>query len=246
MSKFRIEDIRKELEDRNWKLLSEQYKNLDTELEMICPENHKVYLTYRKWRVYHECPVCSKNPLKSSEMKVIPKKSGTKRILAFDQSTSISGWAIFDDKELIQSGIFQATAATAIERIEAIRQWIISMIEMWQPEKVVIEDIQLQQFGPKNANNIEGVTTYKTLAHLQGVLLNLFYINNIKYDIIHVSKWRTYCEIKGRTRADQKRSAQLKVKEWYDITVTQDEADAICIGKYEAEKNYKQNEMIEW
>lgn len=244
--KFKIEDIRKEMEDRGWKLLSEQYHNLDTELEMICPENHKVYLTYRKWRVYHECPICSKNPLKSSEMKVVPKKSGATRILAFDQATNVSGWSVFDNKDLIQCGVFQSNQATSIEKIESVRQWAASMIEMWQPDRVVIEDIQLQQFGTKNGDNIEGVTTYKTLAHLQGVLLNFFYINNIKYDIVHAATWRSYCGVKGRSRTDKKRSAQLLIKEWYDTSVSQDEADAICIGKYEAEQNYNNNVMIEW
>lgn len=246
MSKFKIEDIKKEMEERNWKLLSEKYINLDTELEMICPENHKVYLTYRKWRVYHECPICRKNPLKSSEMKVVPKKSGSTRILAFDQATGISGWSVFDDKELIQCGTFKTNQATSAERIEAVRQWVASMIEMWQPDRVAIEDIQLQQFGAKNGDNIEGVTTYKVLAHLQGVLINFFFINNIKYDIIHAATWRSYCEIKGRTRSDKKRSAQLLIKEWYDASVSQDEADAICIGKYEAERNFNNNIMIEW
>lgn len=246
MSKFKIEDIKKEMEERNWKLLSEKYINLDTELEMICPENHKVYLTYRKWRVYHECPICRKNPLKSSEMKVVPKKSGSTRILAFDQATGISGWSVFDDKELIQCGTFKTNQATSAERIEAVRQWVASMIEMWQPDRVAIEDIQLQQFGAKNGDNIEGVTTYKVLAHLQGVLINFFFINNIKYDIIHAATWRSYCEIKGRTRSDKKRSAQLLIKEWYDASVSQDEADAICIGKYEAERNFNNNTMIEW
>lgn len=244
--KFKIEDIRKEMEDRGWKLISEQYHNLDTELEMICPENHKVYLNYRKWRVYHECPICSKNPLKFSEMKVIPKKNGTTRILALDQASNISGWAIFDNKELVQCGIFKTNQATLVEKIEAVRQWVASMIEMWQPDRTAIEDIQLQQFGSKNENNIEGVTTYKALAQLQGVLINFFYINNIKYDIIHVATWRSYCGIMGRSRTDKKRSAQLLIKKWYDATVSQDEADAICIGKYEAEQNYHNNAMIEW
>jgi len=244
--KFKIEDIKKEVESKNWKLLSEEYHNLDTELEMICPENHRVYITYRKWRAYHDCPICRNNPLKTSEMKIVAKKKGVKRILAFDQATNISGWAVFDGKELIQCGKMAMNYATSVEKIEGMRQWIASMIEMWNPDRVAIEDIQLQQFGPKSSNNIEGVTTYKTLAHLQGVILNYFFINNIQYDIIHTATWRKFCGVKGKTRSDKKKSAQLLVKDWYDIYVSQDEADAICIGKYEAELNFKNNVMVEW
>lgn len=34
----------------------------------------------------------------------------------------------------------------------------------------------------------------------------------------------------GKTRPEQKKAAQQLVKQQYDISVTQDEADAICIG----------------
>ena len=40
MAKLKIEDIRKDLEERGWKLISTEYKNLETELEMECPEGH--------------------------------------------------------------------------------------------------------------------------------------------------------------------------------------------------------------
>lgn len=244
--KYKIEDIRKECEDRKWKLLSDKYTNLDTELEMICPEEHRVYLTYRKWRAYHDCPICRNNPLKNTEMKIIAKPAAKKRVLAFDQATNISGWAVFDDKELVQCGKFQTSQATAAEKIEATRQWIGSMIDMWQPDRVAIEDIQLQQFGAKDSDNIEGVTTYKTLAHLQGVLINYFYNNNIKYDIIHTATWRSHCGVRGKSRADKKKSAQLIVKEKWDTYVSQDEADAILIGYYEADRNVKNNTMMSW
>lgn len=247
MSKFKIEDIRKECEEKNWGLLSKEYHNLDTELEMICPEGHKVYLTYRKWRAYHECPVCKKSPLKKVvEMKVIPKKAGQHRVLAIDQATGISGWAIFDGTDLIQFGTIQMTHATAVERIEAVRQWVASMIELWNPDRVAIEDIHLQKFEKNFGYGNESVITFKTLAHLQGVLINYFYINGIKYDIIHSAKWREFCQIKGAHRSDKKRSAQLKIKEWYDVTVNQDEADAICIGKYEVDKVFKATHLIQW
>ena len=245
--KFKIEDIKKEFENKEWKLLSEEYKNLDTELEAVCPEGHKVYITYKKWRVYHECPMCKTNPLKKTrEIQVISKPQGAIRILAIDQATFVSGWAIFDDKKLTQYGTFSSTGGTSVERIEIIRQWLASMIELWNPDRIAIEDIHMQSFGGEKGYGNESVTTFKTLAHLQGVLINYFFINDIKYDIIHSATWREFCQIKGVHRVDKKRSAQLKIKDWYDVTVTQDEADAICIGKYEAERNAKNNIMLHW
>lgn len=245
--KFKIEDIRKEFENNNWKLLSEEYKNLDTELEAICPEGHKVYITYKKWRIYHECPICKTNPLKKiREMKVLPKPHGATRVFAIDQATQVSGWCIFDDKKLVQFGTFSANDGAAVERIETIRQWLASMVELWEPDRIAIEDIHMQSFGNEKGYGNESVTTFKTLAHLQGVILNYLYINDIKYDVVHSATWREFCKIKGVHRADKKRSAQLKIKEWYDVSVSQDEADAICIGKYEAERNAKNNTLISW
>ena len=247
--KFKIEDIKKEFENKKWQLLSEEYKNLNTELEAYCPEGHKVYVTYKKWRIYHECPICKANPLKKVvDMVVFPKQNNSTRVLALDQATQVSGWAVFDNEKLIQYGTFSATEATSTERIEAVRQWVASMIELWQPDHVAIEDIHMQSFGGKDKKdyNNESVTTFKALAHLQGVLINYFYINNIKYNIVHSAKWREFCQIKGVHRADKKRSAQLKIKDWYDVSVTQDEADAICIGKFEAERNLKNTVLLEW
>ena len=39
---------------------------------------------------------------------------------------------------------------------------------------------------------------------------------------------------------------QLLVKEWFDITITDDEADAIGIGKYISDVNFKKVEIINW
>ncbi len=71
------------------------------------------------------------------------------------------------------------------------------MIQSWQPDLVALEDIQLQKF-----ENGEAVTTYKKLAHLQGVLKNYCYENGFVYKIIPPATWRHHSEIKGKTRTD--------------------------------------------
>jgi hypothetical protein len=52
--------------------------------------------------------------------------------------------------------------------------------------------------------------------------------------LVRPSEWRSYCGINdGDTHRDaKKKAAQAKVKIWYGIDCTEDEADAICIGKY--------------
>lgn len=42
MAKILIDDIRSTISPYNWKLVSEEYHNLDEPLEFICAEGHKV------------------------------------------------------------------------------------------------------------------------------------------------------------------------------------------------------------
>ena len=119
------------------------------------------------------------------------------------------------------------------------------MIEKWNPDLVVIEDIQLQTYKKTADEAVDAVVTYKKLAYLQGVLINYFFENNIPYKIVSPAKWKSFSQIKGNKRIDQKRNAQLKVKSLYDINVSQDESDAILIGRWAVGDN-KKTEMIEF
>lgn len=119
------------------------------------------------------------------------------------------------------------------------------MIEKWKPDLVIIEDIQLQTYKKNNEQTGEAVITFKKLAHLQGVLKNYFFEKDIDYRVVPPATWRTHSEVKGNHRTDQKRNAQLKIKKLYDVTVSQDEADAILIGRWGVYNN-KVNEIIEF
>ena len=82
MSKFHIEDLKKEASMLNWTLLSDKYNNLDSELQYCCPNGHEVTMTYRLWRQDHICPVCAVTNYTPVENKVIPKTGVKQRILA--------------------------------------------------------------------------------------------------------------------------------------------------------------------
>lgn len=86
---------------------------------------------------------------------------------------------------------------------------------------------------------------FKKLAQLQGVLKDFLYDNDTPYKVVHSQTWRAKTGVKGRSRTDKKKSAQLLVKKQYDISVTQDEADAILMGTW-AVIDAKKNEMIEF
>ena len=74
MSRISIEQIRKEAEELGWVLISNTYKNLNTEIEFVCPEGHQVITTYAIWRAQHSCPICD-NPKLDLSTKVMPKKN---------------------------------------------------------------------------------------------------------------------------------------------------------------------------
>jgi Holliday junction resolvasome RuvABC endonuclease subunit len=249
LAKYKIEDLRVEAEALGWQLLSEEYKNLDTELEYKCDKGHTIYSTYKKIRKGYICPICKEfngsTELNFSE-KPISKPKDAYRILAIDQSTKISGYSIFDNDVLIRYGAIEIKGSSAPIRFAKVREWIRYMIETWKPNLVIIEDIQLQD---EEETGSKSVITFKILAQLIGVLKTYFCENGIEYDIANVSTWRNCEQIKGRTRTDKKKSAQLRVKKCYNIDVTDDVADAILIGRYAIEKRKEQqeeNNVIHW
>lgn len=242
MSKIKVEDIRKAAIDNGWQLVSTEYKNLSTELTFICNEGHEINIPYKKVRDKWECPLCKANKYYNFSEEVKPKSKGVQRAIGLDQATHITGYSIFDNEELIYAGTFEATAEDEIARDVQIQNWLIQLIHNWKPDVIGLEGIQLQQFNDK----MVGVTTYQTLARLQGILMATCYDLKVDYMICPPATWRNHSGVKGRSRADKKRSMQNKIKEWFDITVSDDVADAIGIGKYINETHKKKVEIFNW
>ncbi len=144
-------------------------------------------------------------------------------IFAIDQSTNISGFSIWRDSELLEYGKVKFEG-DFIDRIASLRDWILEKLSQYEEEKieVVLEEIQQQL-------NVE---TFKKLAMLQGALLLTLKDNRIKTHLIYSSQWKSRARIDGKSRAEQKRSAQQHVLNLYKIKASQDEADAICLGEY--------------
>lgn len=242
MARITIDSINEELAPYNWKCISTEYKNLDTELQFNCEEGHLVCAPWKKVRRLQECPVCKQNAHKTNQPLVVePKKKGQKRILALDQATHITGWSIYDGTALIRYGTFSTNQKDEIARISTVKNWLISMLENWKPDFVAIEGIQYQD---ESSGNKMGVTVFQGLARLQGVLMETCYAQKVDYTICPTNTWRNHCGVKGRYRADKKRSMQLIAKKWYDISLTDDEADAVGIGKYAADLN--KIEVVNW
>ena len=232
MPRITIESINQELEQYGWRCVSEVYKNLDTELEFLCEEGHTVCAPWKKIRTRRDCPRCKENKLKEQVLKVEPKSKGVRRVLAIDQATHTCGWSIYDGKKLIRYGTFTTNLKDEIARDSTIKNWMLSMIENWQPDAIGLEGIQYQD---EVSGQKASVTVFQALARLQGILMETCYERKIEYTVCPTNTWRHHCGVTGKTRVDKKRSMQHKAKEWHDITVSDDEADAIGIGKYVAD-----------
>lgn len=146
-------------------------------------------------------------------------------ILALDQSSRITGYAIFINNQLTASGTFTVADDYIPDRLVKIRNKVISLIEQYNIDKVLLEDIQMQ-------TQVNNVSTHKILAEVLGVLEELCAERKISHELIHSSSWKSGLNIKGRDRATQKRNAQAYVEEKYKLKVSQDESDAICIGSH--------------
>lgn len=146
-------------------------------------------------------------------------------ILALDQSSRITGYAIFINNQLTASGTFTVADDYIPDRLVKIRNKVISLIEQYNIDKVLLEDIQMQ-------TQVNNVSTHKILAEVLGVLEELCAERKISHEVIHSQTWKSGLAIKGRDRTAQKKNAQEYVAITYNKKVSQDESDAICIGSH--------------
>ena len=224
----KLDAAQNEVAALGWQLLSREYKNLDTIMLFQCPEGHKLELTLKQWRKSPICNICEHNTI------IKEKKKNTQRIIALDNATHVTGWAVFDNTNLVSYGKYTTKSSDTSDRILEMGDWLTNLLNKWEPNTIILEDIQQQ-------NN---VSTFKVLAKLQGVLEYISKKNEVEYYIISPATWKSNAGVKGKSRIDQKKSAQLIVNNLYGIQATQDESDAILLGKYGVDKFLKNNRMV--
>jgi len=87
------------------------------------------------------------DPYKIKKNKVPAKNADTVRVLALDAATNITGYSIYDDRDLVSYGTFKTSGEKAEERIHEVKEWLKVAVAAWEPDFVGIENIQLQSFG---------------------------------------------------------------------------------------------------
>ncbi len=149
------------------------------------------------------------------------------KLLSLDQSSHITGYAIFDGDKLIAYDKFTFDSIDNIDvRLVKIRNKVQELLDQYSIDEVIFEDIQLQN---NVANNVQ---TFKILAEVYGIIAELLEERKIPHSTVFASSWKTTLKIEGSNRTEQKRNAQKHVLNKYGIKPTQDECDAICIGEH--------------
>lgn len=164
------------------------------------------------------------------------------RLLALDQASKTSGYAVFIDGKLEDYGKFTFEDVEIGDRLHKIREKVAELIANYGIDYVVFEDIQLQQ----NVQN--NVQTFKVLAEVFGVIYELVTSLEIPNTAVLAGTWKSTLGIKGRTRPEQKRNAQEYVLNTYGVKAIQDVCDAICIGAHVCKKGktVSTNETFDW
>lgn len=229
MAKLNEQEIQGILDTKGLTCLNiESYKNLESVLQFKCKNGHSIEASMRTVRNAHfKCPECEGKISIStllSNNNIAPKNGY--RVVAIDNATANVGVSIFDDDKLIYYHLYHYEGDT-IARMVNNRRFIEEVvIEQWKPDLIVIEDIQYQ-------NNI---MTFKTLAMLLGSSLVSCSAKEVKTEVVMSKVWRAHFMLNGKGRIEEKKQAIDKVKLMYGLTVNDDVAEAILLGKYAVDK----------
>ncbi len=147
-----------------------------------------------------------------------------RKLLALDQSSAVTGFAVLEDGAYGTHGKIDLRRNRNPEnRMMLMEQYIARCIDRVNPDIVVIEETVLQR----------SPATLRMLSRLQGAIMGYCLAERIPCDTIYPSAWRKALHMRqgsGVKRDELKRQAVEYVRSRYGISVSSDEADAICIG----------------
>lgn len=157
------------------------------------------------------------------------------KVLSFDQSTRVSGWAYFEDGQYVESGIIDMhkSKLETEERSFAMAKEIWKIINKYKPQYLILEDVQ-QQSNPR---------TMIILARLAGMIIGYAEAHNVNVRILLPSQWRKqlgYSQGAKVKRQELKQQSIQHVKNVYGLELSEDECEACCINEA-AHKIYNLN-----
>lgn len=125
------------------------------------------------------------------------------RTISLDASTSCTGWSVWDDDDLIECGKIKFKDKNWRVRIQEQFNLLPELIKKYKPTEIIAEDVPLGGQG--------GKTTIVKLGVVQGVILSVCTLYNIKVTFKSVPIWRADIGLYDGTEKGKKRE-NLKPK----------------------------------
>lgn len=145
------------------------------------------------------------------------------KILALDQSTNVNGYSIWENAQLKDFGHFKTEDKDKVLKMADVGTAVKELINKHSPDYAIIEGVQFQK----------NYKVYSTLSQLQGFLFAIFMQVEQPFIVIEPTSWKSFSEINLRNKREaQKAEAIQIVKTLFGEDVTEDEADAILMGRY--------------
>lgn len=155
-------------------------------------------------------------------------------IMGLDISTQSTGWSIFDDNKLIDSGVSVSSKTNGYDRINKITADLRAIVEKYNPDYIITEE-------PVPAFSGGNIHVYQLLTFCHGSIALMLHEYKKEMHWVTAAHWRKEVGIKTGPkvkRAALKEASIARVKELFDIdTKSDDLAEGILVGYSEA-KNH--------
>lgn len=197
----------------------EDYLNKDSILTCVCMNKHTTTNSVANLlKTDFECISC----LSLDEGNI---SDSIPYFLSLDAATYVTGYALFNKQgQLLRHGTIEIEKRKDyFDRLAEIKQSIIDIIKDNGISCVILEDIQYQQ-NPE---------LFKKLGMMHG-LIRFTIIKELGIELITAmaDEWRSFNNIGGTKRPEQKKAAIEKARLVYHDDISEDESEAIFLGKY--------------
>lgn len=128
------------------------------------------------------------------------------KTLAFDISSSITGWSVIDNGKLTDYGVIQPLKTMSItQRLYTFGNEIEKVIDRCKPDEIVIEEVI----------QVQGITVMRTLARFNGVAIYQCYkYQKREVTLLEPSLWKKAMGLRGSAT---KIEIQIKVCETFKL-----------------------------
>lgn len=137
------------------------------------------------------------------------------RVMGIDASTTCTGWAIFDDNELIGYGAIRPDGDNWRDRLVNEGPVLSQVIKKYSPTKIYMEDVPLKSQNPK---------ALVILGAVQGFIYGIASSFEVPIEFVMPNEWRSPLNLydgtrEGTKRTELKRKAVAKANDLFGLNL---------------------------